>query len=127
MEVSVTESPRVDLRVEDGIAIATIVNPPVNALGARVRQGLMEAAEKAKADPNVRALVLASDGKIFSAGADITEFDEAPIEPGLGAVIETISSLGKPAVAAIQGAALGGGLELPLGCTARIAGPNAKL
>jgi 3-hydroxyacyl-CoA dehydrogenase len=87
----------------------------------------MAALEKVKTDPNVRALVLASEGKIFSAGADITEFDQAPAEPGLGTVIETLANLGKPAVAAIQGAALGGGLELPLGCSARVAGPNAKL
>jgi 3-hydroxyacyl-CoA dehydrogenase len=127
MEVSVTGSPRVDLRVEDSVAIATIVNPPVNSLGAVVRQGLMAALETAKAGPNIRALVLASDGKLFSAGADITEFDKAPVEPGLGTVIEAIANLGKPSVAAIQGAALGGGLELALGCTARIAGPNARL
>jgi 3-hydroxyacyl-CoA dehydrogenase len=127
MEASVTRSPRVDLRVEDGVAIATIINPPVNALGAEIRRGLMAAAENAKADPNVRAFILASDGKIFSAGADITEFDQAPKEPSLGTVIEAIADLGKPAVAALQGAALGGGLELPLGCTARVAGPNAKL
>src|SRR5262249_59240068 len=55
------------------------------------------------------------------------EFDKAPVEPGLGTVIEVIANLGKPAVAAIQGAALGGGLELPLGCTARVASPNARL
>jgi 3-hydroxyacyl-CoA dehydrogenase len=127
VEVSVTGSPRVDFRVEDGIAIATIMNPPVNSLGAVIRRGLMAALEKARADPNIRALVLASDGKLFSAGADITEFDKAPIEPGLGTVIEAISALGKPAAAAIQGAALGGGLELPLGCTVRVAGPNARL
>jgi 3-hydroxyacyl-CoA dehydrogenase len=127
VEVSVTGSPRVDLRVEDGVAIATIVNPPVNALGAEIRRGLMIALEKAKADAGVRALVLASEGKLFSAGADITEFDQAPIEPGLGTVIEAIANSGKPAVAAIQGAALGGGLELPLGCSARVAGPNARL
>jgi 3-hydroxyacyl-CoA dehydrogenase len=125
--VNVMGNPRVDLRVEDGVAIATIVNPPVNALGAEIRRGLMAALEKAKADPNVRAVVLASDGKLFSAGADITEFDKAPVEPGLGTVIEAVANLGKPAVAAIQGASLGGGLELPLGCTARVAGPNARL
>jgi 3-hydroxyacyl-CoA dehydrogenase len=126
-KVSVAESPRVDLRVDEGVAIAVIVNPPVNALSAGIRRGLMEAVEKAKADPSVRAFVVASQGKLFSAGADINEFDQAPVEPGLGTVIEAIASLGKPSVAAIQGAALGGGLELALGCSARIAGPSARL
>jgi 3-hydroxyacyl-CoA dehydrogenase len=127
VEVSLTGNPRVELRVEDGAAIAVIVNPPVNALGAAIRRGLMEAVEKAKADPAVHALVVASEGRLFSAGADINEFDQAPVEPGLGTIIEAIANLGKPSVAAIQGAALGGGLELALGCSARVAGPNARL
>ncbi len=126
VDMSFSESPRVDYRADGTVAIATIVNPPVNALGAEVRRGLAAALEKAKNDPSIRAAVVASEGKIFSGGADITEFDKAPVEPSLSAVIETISQLGKPVVAAIQGAALGGGLELPLGCSARVASPNAK-
>ncbi|MGA7329811.1 MAG: 3-hydroxyacyl-CoA dehydrogenase NAD-binding domain-containing protein [Rhodomicrobium sp.] len=116
-----------DLSVEDGIAIAKIVNPPVNALGADVRRGLMALVDKAKADPSIRGAVICSDGKMFSGGADITEFDRAPVRPILSDLIEAISALGKPVVAAIQGNALGGGLELPLGCSGRVATTNARL
>jgi 3-hydroxyacyl-CoA dehydrogenase len=125
--MSLTQSPRVDFRAEDGVAIATIVNPPVNALSADVRRGLMAALEKAKADSAIAGMVISSDGKIFSGGADIGEFDRAPVPPVLPDIIEAISALGKPVVAAIQGAALGGGLELALGCTARIAKAGARL
>ncbi len=117
----------VDLRAEEGLAIATIVNPPVNALGAGIRRGLMAALESVKGDPSIKAVILASDGKIFSAGADIAEFDQPPVPPNLLDVIEAVAALGKPVVAAIQGAALGGGLELALGCTARAANESARL
>jgi 3-hydroxyacyl-CoA dehydrogenase len=109
------------------VAVATIVNPPVNALSADVRRGLMAALEKAKADPAIAGLVISSDGKMFSGGADIGEFDKPPVPPVLPDIIEAISALGKPVVAAIQGAALGGGLELALGCTARVAKAGARL
>ncbi len=122
-----TGSPSVDLRVEGGIAIALITNPPVNALGADIRRGLMAVLGKAKADPDIRAVVLASEGKMFSGGADIAEFDRAPIEPILPDLIDAATALGKPVVAAIQGTALGGAVELLLGCTARVATVNARL
>ncbi len=118
---------KVELRAVDGAAIVTIANPPVNALGAEVRQGLMAALEKANADPSVRAIVIASEGKMFSGGADIAEFDRVAVEPSLPDLIEALSQLSKPAVAAIQGAALGGGLELALGCAARVASAQARL
>src|SRR5271166_4693917 len=125
--MSVTRSPRVDFHAEDGVAVATIVNPPVNALCADVRRGLMAALEKARADSAVAGMVISSDGKMFSGGADIGEFDKAPVSPALPDIIEAISALGKPVIAAIQGAALGGGLELALGCTARVARVGARL
>jgi 3-hydroxyacyl-CoA dehydrogenase len=113
--------------VEDGIAVVTIASPPVNALNAGIRAGLAEAVRRADADPAVRAIVIAAEGRTFIAGADISEFGKPPVPPSLPEVIDGFDSVGKPLVAAIGGAALGGGLEMALGCHARIAGPAAKL
>ncbi|MCK8784640.1 3-hydroxyacyl-CoA dehydrogenase NAD-binding domain-containing protein [Roseomonas sp. NAR14] len=112
---------------EDGILVARIANPPVNALSAAVRAGLLAAAREAAADASVKALVLAAEGRTFIAGADITEFGKPPVPPSLPEVIDALEALDKPVVAAINGAALGGGLEVALGCHARIAAPGAKL
>ncbi|MCQ4158831.1 3-hydroxyacyl-CoA dehydrogenase NAD-binding domain-containing protein [Roseomonas sp. GC11] len=117
----------VSYRVEDGIAVATIDNPPVNALSAPVRAGVVEALRRASADPAVRALVICGAGHAFIAGADITEFGKPPIPPALGDVVLALEASPKPVVAAIQGVAFGGGLELALGCDARVVGPKAKL
>lgn len=113
--------------VEDGIAVVTIASPPVNALDAVVRAGLAEAVRRADADPAVRGIVIAAEGRTFIAGADIGEFGKPPTPPSLPEVIDALDSVQKPIVAAIGGAALGGGLEVALGCHARIAGPAAKL
>ncbi|WP_395681732.1 3-hydroxyacyl-CoA dehydrogenase NAD-binding domain-containing protein [Inquilinus sp.] len=113
--------------IEDGIAVVTIASPPVNALDAGVRAGLAEAVRRADADPAVRAIVIAAEGRTFIAGADISEFGKPPAPPSLPEVIDGFDSVQKPLVAAIGGAALGGGLEVALGCHARIAGPGAKL
>jgi 3-hydroxyacyl-CoA dehydrogenase len=113
--------------IEDGIAVVTIASPPVNALDAGVRAGLAEAVRRADADPAARAIVIAAEGRTFIAGADISEFGKPPVPPSLPEVIDAFDSVGKPLVAAIGGAALGGGLEVALGCHARIAGPAAKL
>src|SRR6185436_2970475 len=102
-------------------------NPPVNALGAAVRQGLVAAIEEAEADDAVKAVVIACEGQTFFAGADITEFGKPPVMPWLPTVVDTIENCSKPVVAAIHGTALGGGLEVALGCHYRIAVPSAKL
>ncbi|MCR0981656.1 3-hydroxyacyl-CoA dehydrogenase NAD-binding domain-containing protein [Roseomonas populi] len=122
-----TQQEPVTSSVEDGIALIRIANPPVNALSAAVRGGLKRAAEAAAADPAVRAIVLAAEGKTFIAGADISEFGKPPVPPSLPETIAALESLSKPVVAAINGAALGGGLEVALGCHARVAAPSAKL
>ena len=112
--------------VEDGTAVH-IVNPPVNALSVGVRAGLAEAFRRADADPAAAAIVIAAEGRTFSAGADITEFGKPPVPPSLPEVMDVFDVVQKPIVAAIGGAALGGGLELALGCHARVASPAAKL
>lgn len=113
--------------VHDGIAVITTNNPPVNALGHAVRAGLVEALAAAMAEPAAQAIVLACDGRTFFAGADITEFGKPPEAPDLGAVIAALDASTKPVVAGIFGTALGGGLEVALGCHYRVATATARL
>ena len=111
------------------IALLTLRNPPVNSLGAALRAELHAAIQAALADGEVRALVLAGDGQFFCCGAEIREFN-TPLsvrEPTLRTVIAQIEDASKPVVAAIHGAALGGGLELALGCHYRVALAGASL
>jgi 3-hydroxyacyl-CoA dehydrogenase len=109
------------LDVQDGIAIITVDNPPVNALGQGVRAGLVAAAEQALGRDDVRAIILACGGRTFFAGADITEFGKPFVEPYLDDVIDAFEASPKPVVAAMFGTALGGGLEIALGCHFRVA------
>lgn len=109
------------------VAVVTIDNPPVNALSQAVRAGLLAALAETEAEPGVRAVVLACAGRTFVAGADISEFGKPPVEPHLPDLIAAIEGATKPWVAAIHGTALGGGLELALGCHARVADAGARL
>lgn len=109
------------------VLIVTSNNPPVNALGAAVRQGLVAAIEEAEKDEAIKAVVIRCEGQTFFAGADITEFGKPPVMPWLPSVVDTIENCSKPVVAAIHGTALGGGLEVALGSHYRIAVPDAKL
>jgi 3-hydroxyacyl-CoA dehydrogenase len=111
----------------DDVLVIISDNPPVNALGAAVRQGLEAGIKEATADPSIKAVVIRCDGRTFFAGADITEFGKAMQEPGLPTVIDMIESADKPVVAAIHGTALGGGCEVALGCHYRVAVPSAKI
>ncbi|GAN76413.1 3-hydroxyacyl-CoA dehydrogenase NAD-binding domain-containing protein [Acidisphaera rubrifaciens] len=117
----------VDLQQDGEIAVITMDNPPVNALGHVLREGLAAAFARVAADAATRAVVLTGTTRAFSGGADITEFGKTPTEPNLRAVIATIEALPKPVVAAIRGVALGGGLELALGCHYRVAWTGARL
>src|SRR5262245_47166980 len=101
-------------------------NPPVNALAHAVRAGLEKAFNEANADAGVKAIVLTGTGRFFSAGADITEFKAEMKEPYLPQLIDRIEASAKPVVAAINGTALGGGLELAFGCHYRVAGKDVR-
>lgn len=116
----------VDYNVEEGVAVLTLNNPPVNALSQGVRQGLKEGVEKALADDSAQAIMLFCEGRTFIAGADISEFASAPKEPNFHAVLSTMDDSSKPIIAAIHGTALGGGLETALCCHYRVAVPSAK-
>ena len=102
----------VKLERHDAIAIVTVDSPPVNALSAAVRGGILECIKAAIADSDVKAIVLTCAGRTFIAGADITEFGKPPKPPGLVEVLAEIENSPKPVVAAIHGTALGGGLEV---------------
>jgi len=105
------------------VAVITLANPPVNGLGYETRVGIVDGLAKALADSAVMAVVLTGAGKAFSGGADIREFNspKAGAEPNLISVINAIEASTKPVVAAVHSVAMGGGLELALGCHYRVA------
>ncbi|MBR0756137.1 enoyl-CoA hydratase/isomerase family protein [Bradyrhizobium jicamae] len=117
----------VTLERQDNIAVITVNSPPVNALSAAVRGGILECMKSAIADAQVQGIVLTCAGRTFIAGADITEFGKPPKPPGLAEVLVLMDDSPKPIVAAIHGTALGGGLEVALACHYRVATKDAKL
>ncbi len=117
----------VTVEVASPIAIITINNPPVNALSQAVRHGLDQAMQKIAADDAITAAVIIGHGRVFIAGADIREFGKPPMPPFLNDVINAIEVSAKPVIAAIHGVALGGGLEVALGCHYRIGDPEARV
>ncbi|MBO4122671.1 enoyl-CoA hydratase/isomerase family protein [Cupriavidus gilardii] len=121
-----TINPVTDLTVDAGIAVLTIDSPPVNALSANVRAGILAGVQQAVANDAVKAIVLICAGKTFIAGADITEFGKPPTGPSLPEVQAAIENAPKPVIAAIHGTALGGGLEVALVCHYRVAARSAK-
>lgn len=117
----------VKLERHDEVGIVTVNSPPVNALSAAVRGGILECIKAAIADPAIKGIVLTCAGRTFIAGADITEFGKPPKPPALNDVLSEIENSPKPVVAAIHGTALGGGLEVALACHFRVAVKEAKL
>ena len=109
------------------ILVITSNNPPVNALGHAVREGLVKAIAEADGDEGVKAVVIVCQGQTFFAGADITEFGKPMQMPMLPQVVDIIENCTKPVVAAIHGTAFGGGLEVALASHYRVALPSAKL
>ncbi len=110
---------------EGRIAVIVIDNPPVNAGSTAVRAGLLDAVREVTRDPALDAAVLIGAGTTFVAGSDIREFGQPLEEPQLPQVLAEIAASPKPFVAAIHGAALGGGFELALACDARVAASDA--
>ena len=105
------------------VAVITLDNPPVNGMSQAVRTATLEGLQRALDDPAVEAIVLAGAGRMFSGGADVREFNTPRMlaEPTLRSLITAFESSAKPTIAAMHGTAMGGGLELPLGCHFRIA------
>ncbi|WP_166363432.1 3-hydroxyacyl-CoA dehydrogenase NAD-binding domain-containing protein [Pseudomonas akapageensis] len=119
----------VNYQVEAGLALIGLARPPVNALGQPLRAAILEACERAAADPAVQAIILHGARGLFCAGADITEFGSpasfaAPDLPGL---LVRLTQIDKPLIAAIGSLALGGGLELALACGYRIGEPKTRV
>lgn len=112
---------------EGNIGLIVVNNPPVNALSQAVRLGIKTGVEKGIADKDILAMIIICEGRTFIAGADIREFGKPMMEPFLPAVVQYIEDSPKPMIAAIHGTALGGGLEIALGCHFRIAAPTAKV
>ncbi|RZF26598.1 3-hydroxyacyl-CoA dehydrogenase [Paraburkholderia sp. UYCP14C] len=109
------------------VLLVTIDHAPVNALSADVRRGLLAAIEAADAERAVEAVLIVGAGRNFIAGADIREFGKPPVPPSLPEVCNRIEACAKPVIAALHGAALGGGLEVALAAHYRIAVDGAKL
>jgi 3-hydroxyacyl-CoA dehydrogenase len=114
------------ISLEGDVGVITLNSPPVNALSAPVREGIVLGIKAALTDPAVKSVVLICEGRTFIAGADITEFGRAPVGPSLFEVQDIIENATKPVIAAIHGTALGGGLEVALTCHYRLAVPSAK-
>ena len=112
---------------EGAILVVTVDNPPVNALGVAVRQGLAAAMAAAQADDGIAGVLLVGAGKAFIAGADIREFGKPAMSPSLPEVCRSIEDCTKPVIAVLHGAALGGGLEVAMSAHYRLALPAASL
>ena len=119
----------VGAETRDGVRVLTLTNPPVNALSFTTSGALLREIEAAEADASVTAVVITGAGGFFSGGADINDFTRGP-EPGSKSVRDVVAAIEKSAktyVAAIDGPALGGGLEVALTCDFRLGSPNAKV
>ncbi len=118
---------------DDGVELLIVKHPPVNALSQAVMAGLEREVAALQADPNARCAIVTGDGQYFSAGADLKEmatvgFAQAPEVVARGhRIFSQLETLRVPVIAAINGLALGGGLELALACDLRVAGDSAKL
>jgi 3-hydroxyacyl-CoA dehydrogenase len=116
-------------QVRGASAVITLDNPPMNGLGYEVRKGIADGLERALADAQVKSIVITGAGKAFSSGADIKEFGtpKALAEPNLLSVILALEASDKPIVAAVHSIAMGGGLELALGCHYRVASAGTQV
>lgn len=126
--MSASDQRQAIMLARDGnVLVATIHNEPVNALSHAVRSGLTQALDRLEEDATLDGMVIAAEGRLFSGGADVTEFGAAMLRPLLGELVARLDHCEKPVVAAINGRALGGGLELALACNARVAASAARV
>ncbi|SDM25015.1 enoyl-CoA hydratase [Bacillus sp. OK048] len=119
---------------QDGIATITIARPPANALSSGVLRELSSILDEIEQNRDMKVIVIHGEGRFFSAGADIKEFTSLSSSEGSVNLSQTGQDLfdrmerfPKPIIAAIHGAALGGGLELAMACHIRLVGENTKL
>lgn len=125
----------INLKTENHVAYIALNNPPVNAISGATVKGLDECLDYVAEEQEIKVVVITGEGKFFAAGADIKEFAQAFDSKDKGrdlsvkaqAVFNKIENLKKPVIAAINGACLGGGLELAMSCHMRIAADEAKL
>lgn len=117
----------VEMRREGSVGIVIMNNPPVNAIGLAVRQGLAAALDWVDSEEGLSHIVLHGSDRAFAAGADAREFDADPVAPHLPDICARIDACDVPWVAAMTGVALGGGCELALACRYRVAAPTAKI
>jgi 3-hydroxyacyl-CoA dehydrogenase len=118
-----------DYTSQGAVAVIVLKNPPVNALSLGLRAAIMDGLDRATVDESIRAVVIAGSGAAFCGGADVGEFGTPAMfaSPSLADLFALIENSPKPVVAAINGLALGGGLELALACHYRIAAASAQI
>jgi len=117
----------VAFEIHDGIALALVDRPPVNAIDAAVRAGLADAVRRATGDSTIRALVIACRGRTFMSGADLAELGGVIPPPAYADVLAALENCPKPVIAALHGTALGGGLEVAMACHYRCATTSARM
>ncbi len=117
----------VSLIIKNNVGIIQVNNPPVNALSANVRSGLVNCLDQCIQNKTIESIVLIGGGRTFMAGADISEFGKPMKNPDLNEVIKKYENSTKPIVAALHGTPLGGGLEVAMGCNYRIAIKTTRL
>ncbi|RZI92187.1 MAG: hypothetical protein EOP39_32435, partial [Rubrivivax sp.] len=124
-----THTPPVTCAVEDGVAMLTIHNPPVNAISGAVRRALWLALEDLQTDARVSCVVIAAGGETFSGGGDLRELGQPPDPQGvsLGDLAARVENFSKPVAIALQGRAIGGGVLLAMACHARIGAHDTQL